>query len=178
MAVTAGVVVAVVAPVQATDATSRTHGSSEREGRIRTAASLAVGRDTSAVEPMAFLRQHHPFSELDDDGRAAVAQALQIIYVPAGDVILLQDGSPADAVGVVRKGAVELVSGDLVVDQLEPGDVYGLTSVMTAQPPSMTVRAVEDTLAYVVPASVARKIVPNSQSGASLNRTAGVTVSG
>lgn len=167
MTVAAGVV-DVVAPVHATDATSRTHGSSEREGRIRTAASLAVERDTSAVEPMAFLRQHHPFSELDDDGRTAVAQALQIIYVPAGDVILLQDGSPAEAVGVVRKGAVELISGDLVVDQLEAGDVYGLTSVMTAQPPSMTVRAVEDTLAYVVPASVARKVFASERAMASV----------
>ncbi|MDP9184591.1 MAG: cyclic nucleotide-binding domain-containing protein, partial [Actinomycetota bacterium] len=95
---------------------------------------------------MAFLRQHHPFSELDDEGAAALAQALQIIHVPAGDAILTEDGPPAKAAGVIRKGALELVTGDIVVDQLEPGEVYGLTSVMTQRPPAMTVRAVEDTL--------------------------------
>lgn len=117
---------------------------------------------------MAFLRQHHPFSELDEDGFAAVAQALQIVHIPAGEVILLEDGPPADALGVVRKGAVELVTGDVVVDQLEVGDVYGLTSVMTKQPPSMTARAVEDTLSYVVPASVVRRVFSSERAVASV----------
>ncbi len=69
------------------------------------AASLAVARDTSGVEPMAFLRQHHPFSELDDDGLAAVRTALTIVHVPAGDAILTEGGAPADAVGLIRKGS-------------------------------------------------------------------------
>ena len=101
---------------------------------------------------MAFLRQHHPFSELDDDGLAAVRTALTIVHVPAGDAILTEGGAPADAVGLIRKGELELSTGVVVVDLLEPGDVFGLTSVMTGQVPTMTVRAVEDSLCYLLPA--------------------------
>ena len=107
---------------------------------------------------MAFLRQHHPFSELDEDGVSAVAQSVQIVHVPARETVLLEGGSPADAIGVVRKGAMDLLIGDVVVDQLDSGEVYGLMSVMTRRPPSVTVRAAEDTLSYLVPASVARRV--------------------
>jgi CBS domain-containing protein len=117
---------------------------------------------------MAFLRQHHPFSELDEDGFTAVAQSVQIVHVPARKTVLLENGPPADAIGVVRKGAMELLTGDVVVDQLESGEVYGLTSVMTRQPPSMTVRAVEDTLSYLVPASVARRVFAGEHAVASV----------
>ncbi len=117
---------------------------------------------------MAFLRQHHPFSELDEDGVTAVAQSVQIVHVPARETVLLEDGPPADAIGVIRKGAMELLTGDVVVDQLESGEVYGLTSVMTRQSPSMTVRAVEDTLSYLVPASVARRVFADEHAMASV----------
>jgi len=120
------------------------------------------------VEPMAFLRQHHPFSELDDQAFAALARSVEIVPLPAGDVVLLENGPPAEALGVVRKGAVQLVTGDVVVDQLDPGEVYGLTSVMTERAPTMTVRAVEDTLAYLVPADVARRVLTGDGVGASV----------
>ena len=117
---------------------------------------------------MAFLRQHHPFSELDDDGLAAVRTALTIVHVPAGDAILTEGGAPADAVGLIRKGELELSTGSVVVDLLEPGDVFGLTSVMTGQVPTMTVRAVEDSLCYLLPAEVARRVLSSAEATASV----------
>jgi CBS domain-containing protein len=117
---------------------------------------------------MAFLRQHHPFSELDDESAAAIARSLQIVHIPDGDAPLIEDGPPAGAVGVIRKGALQLVTGHVVIDELGPGDLYGLTSVMTEQPPSMTVRAVEDTLAYLVPANVARRVFASRSAAASV----------
>ena len=158
----------VVSPVHAAATSSARHGSNDRNGRMGTRASLAAARDTPAVEPMAFLRRHHPFSELDDEAFATLARSVEIAHVPAGDVVLLEEGPPADALGVVRKGAVELLTGDVVVDQLDAGEVYGLTSVMTEQPPTMTVRAVEDTIAYLVPADVARSALTGDGVGASV----------
>ena len=117
---------------------------------------------------MAFLRQHHPFSELDDDGLAVVRTALTIVHVPAGDAILTEGGAPADAVGLIRKGELELSTGSVVVDLLEPGDVFGLTSVMTGQVPTMTVRAVEDSLCYLLPAEVARRVLSSAEAIASV----------
>ncbi len=120
------------------------------------------------MEPMAFLRQHHPFSELNHEQLGAIAGALQIVHLPAGQAILVEGGEPADAVGVVRKGELELVTGDVVIDLLESGELFGLISVLSAQPPSMTVRAVEDTLCYLVPAAVARAVLGDETTLASV----------
>jgi CBS domain-containing protein len=110
------------------------------------------------VQPLEFLRQYHPFSELDGDALERVGGSLEIVFIAAGETVLIEGGAVAEAVGVIRKGALELVTGDVLVDQLEPGDTYGFPSAMSQQPPSMTVRAVEDTLSYLIPANVARQV--------------------
>ena len=117
---------------------------------------------------MAFLRQHHPFSELDDDTLDAIRKALEIVHVPGGEAILVEGGVPAEAVGLIRKGELELSTGSVVVDLLQPGDVFGLTSVMTGQAPTMTVRAVEDSLCYLLPTGVARRALSGPDAMASV----------
>ena len=117
---------------------------------------------------MAFLRQHHPFSELADDRLETIRRGLEIVHVPAGEAILSEGSAPAEAVGLIRKGELELSTGSVVVDLLEAGDVFGLTSVMTGQPPAMTVRAVEDSLCYLVPADVARRAFTSAEAMASV----------
>ncbi len=117
---------------------------------------------------MAFLRQHHPFSELSDEQLAQVGSGLQIVHLGPGEVFLREDGSPAESLGMIRKGEIELVAGDVVVDLLEPGDVFGVTSVMTDRPPTMTVRAIDDTLCYLVPAAVARTVLSSPEAAASV----------
>ena len=120
------------------------------------------------MQPLAFLRQQHPFSELDDVSLKEVAGALEIVFTAAGATLLTEGGPPAESVGVIRKGALDLLTGDVVVDQLEPGDVFGFTSVMAGQPPTMTVRAVEDTLSYLVPAAVIRRVFATDSTVASV----------
>ena len=58
---------------------------------------------------------------------------------------------------MIRKGEMELVTGDVVVDQLEPGDVFGFTSVMAGQPADDDrPRGRRHALSYLVPADVVR----------------------
>jgi len=117
---------------------------------------------------MAFLRQHHPFSELGDEELEQIQRSLQIVHLAPGEAILEEGGQPAEAVGMIRKGELELVTGDVVVDLLESGDVFGLTSVMADLPPSMTVRAVEDTLCYLIAADVARVVLASPAASTSV----------
>jgi CBS domain-containing protein len=117
---------------------------------------------------MAFLRQHHPFSELADADLEQVRRSLEVVHLAEGEAILEEGGEPADAAGVIRKGELELVAGGVVIDLLEPGEVFGLTSVMTELPPTMTVRAVEDTLCYLIPAPVARAVLASPAAQASV----------
>ena len=65
-------------------------------------------------------------------------------------MILQQGGDPARALYVVRKGAVELLDDGSLLDQLVEGEVFGQFSLLADESPTLTVRAQEDTLCYLV----------------------------
>lgn len=105
-----------------------------------------------------FLASHAPFGALDPEAIARAAASVVVEFFPEGEVILTQGGAPSRWIYLVRRGAVELVDGGRVVDLLEEGELFGYPSLLSQQPPAYTVRAREDTLCYLLPASVAHHI--------------------
>ena len=103
-----------------------------------------------------FLGRYPPFADLSPEGLQIVASSIEIEHIAAGETILRQEGAPAVHLYVVRKGAVELLDGDLVLDVLGEGEVFGAFSMLAHDRPSLTVRAEEDTLCYLIPDTVAR----------------------
>ena len=99
-----------------------------------------------------FLSRFPPFDGLDSEQVTALAAQVQIEHFAGGDTILSQEGEPAHALYVVRKGAVELVDGGSVLDLLGEGETFGQFSLLASEGPTVTVRAHEDTLCYLVPA--------------------------
>ncbi len=89
-------------------------------------------------------------------------RATQIEHFAAGTVILRQAGEPARHLSVVRKGEVELLDGGLLLDLLGEGEVFGQFSLMARESPTLTVRAAEDTLCYLIDASVADDVLESS----------------
>lgn len=106
-----------------------------------------------------FLRRYPPFDELSAERLAEVARTVEIEHFPAGAVILQQGGEPASALYVVRKGAVELLDDGQVLDLLLEGEVFGQFSLLAHEVPSLTVRAQEDTLCYLVPEPAADPVL-------------------
>ncbi|MFI5393018.1 MAG: putative nucleotidyltransferase substrate binding domain-containing protein [Myxococcota bacterium] len=113
-----------------------------------------------------FLRRYPPFDELDEDNLAQLARSVEIEHFPADTVILQQGGEPAQALYVVRKGAVELLDDGMLLDQLVEGEVFGQFSLLADESPTLTVRAQEDTLCYLVPPETADPML-GSESGVS-----------
>ena len=60
---------------------------------------------------------------------------------------------------MVRKGAVELLDDGQVLDLLLEGEVFGQFSLLAHEVPSLTVRAQEDTLCYLVPEPAADPVL-------------------
>jgi CBS domain-containing protein len=114
------------------------------------------------VDIAGFLGSYPPFDELEPDRLTTVARAVEIEHFAAGAVILQQAGEPARALYVVRKGAVELLDDGRLLDLLGEGDVFGQFSLLAGEGPTMTVRAHEDTLCYLLRASVADEILGSS----------------
>jgi CBS domain-containing protein len=98
-----------------------------------------------------FLSRFAPFDALEPETLAEVASGAEEHRFPAGTVILLEDGPPAESVYVVREGAVELVHQAEAVDVLGPGESFGEPSFFSRMAPAFTVRARDDTVCLAVP---------------------------
>ena len=69
----------------------------------------------------AFLRRYPPFDALPDGELERAEAAVHERTYAAGDLVLIEDGTPARHLYVVRTGSVELVHEEEVIDVLEPG---------------------------------------------------------
>jgi CBS domain-containing protein len=114
------------------------------------------------VDIAGFLGRFPPFDELEPARLTEVARAVEIAHFPAGENILVQAGSPARSLYVVRKGAVELLDDGRLIDLLVEGEVFGQFSLLAGEGPTTTVRAHEDTLCYLLPAAVADEVLGTS----------------
>jgi CBS domain-containing protein len=106
-----------------------------------------------------FLAAHPPFGGLDDAGLVRVAASVRVAFFPAGETILRQGGPPARMLSVVRRGQVALTDGERTVDVLEEGEPFGHPSLLAETSPLFSVRALEDTLCYLIPADVADEVL-------------------
>jgi CBS domain-containing protein len=106
-----------------------------------------------------FLRIHPPFDTLADDELDAVAAASEIEFTAAGTTILEQAVQAPGHAWVVRRGTVELLDADRVVDLLGEGEMFGHAALLSEWPTALAVRAHEDTLCYRIPAEVIRPVL-------------------
>ena len=81
------------------------------------------------MDPLEFLRQHAPFSELDVAARKLVARDLEVDYVEAGRKLLNTGGDPARVLSMLRRGEVEIRPSQGSVQRLGPGDCFGETAI-------------------------------------------------
>jgi CBS domain-containing protein len=123
------------------------------------------------VDIPSFLRSHPPFDELDEDELASVVLATRIEFFPEYQVILAQDGEPASFLYVVRKGSVEVLDGDLVIDLHQEGEVFGFVSLLTGERPALTARAAEETICYLIEPAVAEDILATKEGASFLSRS-------
>ncbi|HET9103055.1 MAG TPA: putative nucleotidyltransferase substrate binding domain-containing protein [Solirubrobacteraceae bacterium] len=106
-----------------------------------------------------FLRRHPPFSGLDPDLVIELAANPVIRPVPAGEIVLVEDGLPADGMWVLYEGSMELVHQGQVVSVLEPGQSFGHPSLLTGMAPTFTVRARDASRCLWLDAATARRVL-------------------
>ncbi len=111
------------------------------------------------MDVAAYLARHPPFDALPPDRLETAARNVRVEYFPEGSVILQEGGAPAEFLYVIRKGAVELVEGDRILDLLTEGEAFGQLSLFSGLGPTATMRAHEDTICYLIDAAVAEQIL-------------------
>lgn len=97
-----------------------------------------------------FLSRNPPFAGLGPVELERIAQASAARAYPLGTTVLVEDGTPAEVLYVIRSGSMELLHEEEVIDVLQPGEVFGHPSLLTGMAPAFTVRAHEDSTCYLV----------------------------
>lgn len=97
-----------------------------------------------------FLGKQAPYDLLDEDDLQRLARRVEVEYFPAGAVIS-PDDERVEKLAVVRTGMVQVLEGGRVVDELGPGDTVGHLAVLSGLRLSQTIRAITDTLLYLLP---------------------------
>jgi CBS domain-containing protein len=111
----------------------------------------------ASVDVRSFVRGFPPFDAQDEATIARVLEGVQIEFFPAGSEIGQHTGDVPEYAYMVRAGAVELLEAGRLVDLLHPGEVFGYT-MAPDRSPTLTARAHEDTLCYLVPTAPMREI--------------------
>lgn len=102
-----------------------------------------------------FLKDVPPFSQLTHEERDQIAQKITVKYFESDEVIFAEGEDQSGFCYVLNQGNIKLSkregNGDFLVDQCEPGDVFGVRSIITGNPYSMTAQCVEESLVYAIP---------------------------
>lgn len=100
------------------------------------------------------LRHYPPFDRLDPQWLDQIAARTEVAYYRAGSTIQ-EYGEPIDTLRYVRSGAVEVYrhNGELY-NRIGEGDIFGHTGLLHNRRVRFPVRAIEDTLLYLIPADV------------------------
>lgn len=118
------------------------------DGRI--ASDVSVKESVTICE---FLSRIDLFSKLNASTLTEVSEKMWIEKFEAGNLIIRQ-GDEGDKFYLVRKGSVEVISGDgrqsQVIADLGEGDFFGEMALLSDQPRNATIRAKEDVQLYAL----------------------------
>ena len=110
------------------------------------------------LDVVRFLAEHVPFRGLDADVVADIAGSIQVEFFDRGVLIIEQGGPVPEFVHVIRRGSVEMLDGERIVDILTEGDLFGFPSLLSGVAPALGVRSAEETLCYLIDGEHARAV--------------------
>jgi len=110
------------------------------------------------LEIIDFLHRYPPFDGLPEEALARIAAHIEVSYFKAGTRILEFD-QQVDSWYVIRSGAVEVYrrNGDLY-NRLSEGGYFGEFGLLRGNRSRFPIVALEDTLAYLIPAAIFREL--------------------
>jgi CBS domain-containing protein len=111
------------------------------------------------MDVAAFLGKHPPFDSLAPAQLERIGNSVRIEFFPDDAIIIQSAGEPAHFLYVIRRGAVELLEEEHVLDVLGEGEAFGHLSLLSGLSPVSTIRAAEDTICYLIEAEIAEEVL-------------------
>jgi CBS domain-containing protein len=106
-----------------------------------------------------FLSAQPPFDALAPSELAAVVAQTREVSLDKGELVLVEDGVPAEGLYVLRAGSIELLHDGEPIVVLEPGECFGHPSLLSGMAPAFTVRAREPSVCALVSAQASHRVL-------------------
>ncbi len=106
-----------------------------------------------------FLSRQPPFDGLSPAELSALAAQAREVSFDTGELVLVEDGIPAEGLYVLTAGSMELVHEGEPMVVLEPGECFGHPSLLSGMAPLFTVRTREPSVCALLDASSARRVL-------------------
>jgi CBS domain-containing protein len=105
-----------------------------------------------------FLKNHPPFSFLQQKDLEIISEQISIIYKEKDSVVFAENEETHDSFYVVHKGAVALRTSlqNDVLDMCDEGDIFGLRPLIANENYQMEARAYEESILYAIPITIFR----------------------
>ncbi len=115
-----------------------------------------------------FLKDFHPFTFLDQDELEGLATNITVRFFATGETIYREGDDFTDEVYVLRQGNVKLLKQDessiRLVDQCEPGDVFGVRAFFIGKTYELTAECAEESLVYSISKKTFQVLLEHSAS--------------
>jgi CRP-like cAMP-binding protein len=104
-------------------------------------------------EGIKYIKSVVPFNSLSEESLQSISQDLQNVAYSAGDIII-EEGQEGDSLYIIEKGTVQIYIKDpgsdekIILSKLTQGDYFGEMALITGEPRSATVEALEDISLY------------------------------
>ena len=111
------------------------------------------------TEILEILCQHAPFNEMEDEALLQeMVHDMEIQYVRSGTGIVVPNVTN-EHLYFIRSGAVEVISNDnKLMRRMEEGELFGYASLLRSGKATQEIRAIEDSLLYLIPAAWFKKL--------------------
>ncbi|MEM9897085.1 MAG: DUF294 nucleotidyltransferase-like domain-containing protein, partial [Bacteroidota bacterium] len=115
-----------------------------------------------------FLRKFPPFDALDRKDLLHTAEQITVKYLPAKTFLFHEGAGGSGYCYILNQGNIKLLKkeagGSKLIDQCEPGDIFGVRSILTQKPYSLSAQAIEESLVYAIPKSVFEQLIQENPS--------------
>ncbi|MEP2618032.1 MAG: cyclic nucleotide-binding domain-containing protein, partial [Marinomonas sp.] len=109
--------------------------------------------DVELTEILEALCQHAPFNDIEDDPQLHdMVKEIEVQYLRAGEYIIAPD-TLNDTLFFIRSGAIENLSKEQkLIRRMNEGELFGYASILRGGKSSQSMRTIEDSLLYRIPA--------------------------
>lgn len=118
-------------------------------------------KNTIAQRIADFLKDFPPFSLLTKEDLYKISKNANVIYVEKGDYIFKQGEELHSDFYVVREGAIGIFreQENVLVDECDEGDIFGLRALMRNQNYILSAKAIEESIVYSVSSELLEEII-------------------